>query len=174
MLDSTCVKANIDFPTDWVLLRDGVRSLMEATLLIRRAGLRVRMQPPEAFLRRMNRLSMEMTQQTRRAGQQAGPQAGASPHEAAGRGGAGPCALSLVVAGRAMGTNRLEPGADPTRRADLTSKGFLFPVPRTRHRAAPTDMDVPARLTWEESIYRPGRSRRLTTAQQFSLWKNPG
>jgi IS5 family transposase len=62
------VKANIHFPTDWVLLRDGVRTLMKATLLIREAGLRGRMQPPQEFLRRMNRLSIEMTQQTRRAG----------------------------------------------------------------------------------------------------------
>ena len=67
-LDSTCVKANIHFPTDWVLLRDGVRTLMKATLLIRQAGLRARMEAPEEFLRRMNRLSMEMTQQGRRAG----------------------------------------------------------------------------------------------------------
>jgi hypothetical protein len=62
------VKANIHFPTDWVLLRDAARTLMKATLLIRDAGLRGRMQPPQEFLRRMNRLSMEMTQQTRRAG----------------------------------------------------------------------------------------------------------
>ena len=71
-LDSTCVKANIHFPTDWVLLRDGVRTLMKATLLIRDAGLRGRMQAPEEFLRRMNRLSMEMTQQGRRAGSKKG------------------------------------------------------------------------------------------------------
>jgi IS5 family transposase len=71
-LDSTCVKANIHFPTDWVLLRDGVRTLMKATLLIRQAGLRGRMQAPEEFLRRMNRLSMDMTQQARRAGSKKG------------------------------------------------------------------------------------------------------
>jgi hypothetical protein len=71
-VDSTCLKANIHFPTDWVLLRDGVRTLMKATLLIRGAGLRGRMQPPEAFLGRMNRLSMEMTQQGRRAGSKQG------------------------------------------------------------------------------------------------------
>ena len=71
-LDSTCVKANIHFPTDWVLLRDAVRTLMKATRLIRGAGLRGRMQPPEEFLRHMNRLSLEMTQQTRRAGRQKG------------------------------------------------------------------------------------------------------
>ena len=71
-LDSTCLKANIHFPTDWVLLRDGVRTLMKATLLIRKAGLRGRMQPPEEFLRRMNRLSIEMTQQARRSGSKKG------------------------------------------------------------------------------------------------------
>lgn len=71
-LDSTCLQANIHFPTDWVLLRDGVRTLMKATLLIRKAGLRGRMQPPEEFLRRMNRLSIEMTQQARRAGRKKG------------------------------------------------------------------------------------------------------
>jgi len=52
-LDSTCLKANIHFPTDWVLLRDGVRTLMKATVLIRKAGLRGRMEAPEEFLRRM-------------------------------------------------------------------------------------------------------------------------
>ena len=71
-LDSTCLKANIHFPTDWVLLRDGVRTLMKATLLIRQAGLRGRMEPPELFLRRMNRLSIEMTQQARRSGSKKG------------------------------------------------------------------------------------------------------
>jgi len=71
-LDSTCVKANIHFPTDWVLLRDGVRTLMKATLLTRQAGLRGRMEAPEEFLRRMNRLSIAMSQQTRRAGRKKG------------------------------------------------------------------------------------------------------
>jgi hypothetical protein len=71
-LDSTCLKANIHFPTDWVLLRDGVRTLMKATLLIRKAGLRGRMQAPEEFLRRMNRLSIAMAQQARRAGRKQG------------------------------------------------------------------------------------------------------
>ena len=67
-LDSTALKANIHFPTDWVLLRDAVRTLMKATLLIRREGLRRRMEAPEAFLARMNKLSMEMSQAARRAG----------------------------------------------------------------------------------------------------------
>lgn len=71
-LDSTALKANIHFPVDWVLLRDGVRTLMKALLLIRKAGLRRRMQPPEEFLRQMNRLSIEMTQQGRRSGSRRG------------------------------------------------------------------------------------------------------
>jgi hypothetical protein len=71
-LDTTCVKANIHFPVDWVLLCDGVRTLMKATLLIRQAGLRTRMEDPEEFLRRMNRLSIAMSQQSRRAGRKKG------------------------------------------------------------------------------------------------------
>jgi len=37
-LDSTCVKLNIHFPVDWVLLRDATRTLVKATLLIRKRG----------------------------------------------------------------------------------------------------------------------------------------
>lgn len=59
-LDTTCLKANIHFPVDWVLLRDGVRTLMKATELIRKAGLKRRMRPPQQFLRAINRLSIEM------------------------------------------------------------------------------------------------------------------
>jgi hypothetical protein len=71
-LDTTCLKANIHFPTDWVLLRDGVRTVLKATRLIRKAGLCARMESPEAFLLRMNRLSIEMSRQARRAGTKKG------------------------------------------------------------------------------------------------------
>lgn len=71
-LDTTALKANIHFPTDWVLLRDAVRTLMKATILIRREGLRHRMEEPEAFLARMNKLSLEMSQAARRAGSKKG------------------------------------------------------------------------------------------------------
>jgi hypothetical protein len=60
-LDSTCVKTNIHFPTDWVLLCDAVRPLMKATRLIRAHGLKHRMEPPEVFLKAMNRLRLRMT-----------------------------------------------------------------------------------------------------------------
>jgi len=60
-LDTTCVKTPIHFPVDWVLLCDAVRTLMKATRLIRAHGLKQRMEPPENFLKAMNRLSMQMT-----------------------------------------------------------------------------------------------------------------
>lgn len=60
--DSTCLKANIHFPTDWVLLRDSTRTLMKATVLIRREGLKQRMpQEPLQFLSDMNKLAMAMS-----------------------------------------------------------------------------------------------------------------
>lgn len=71
-LDSTCVKLNIHYPADWVLLRDATRTLMKATILIRRRGLKVRMREPREFLKGMNRLAMEMTRQARRAGNRKG------------------------------------------------------------------------------------------------------
>ena len=60
-VDSTCLKANIHFPVDWVLLRDATRTLMKAVVLIRRHGLRHRMQEPAHFIRAMNRLCIQMT-----------------------------------------------------------------------------------------------------------------
>ena len=60
-VDSTCLKANIHFPVDWVLLRDGVRTLSANILTIRRHGLLHRIEDPERFLRQMNALSMAMT-----------------------------------------------------------------------------------------------------------------
>lgn len=64
-LDATCVKANIHYPVDWVLLRDATRTLMKATMLIRTHGLQHRMEDPAKFVSRMNRLCMEMTQSRR-------------------------------------------------------------------------------------------------------------
>ena len=64
--DSTCLKAPIHFPVDWVLLRDATRTLMKATVLIRRAGLLHRMpQEPLAFLSDINTLCMKMTAKNR-------------------------------------------------------------------------------------------------------------
>lgn len=59
--DSTCVKANIHFPVDWVLLRDATQSLVGCIIQIRKHGLYHRIGPPEQFVREMNKLCMEMT-----------------------------------------------------------------------------------------------------------------
>jgi hypothetical protein len=65
-LDTTCVKANIHFPVDWVLLRDGIKSLMQSVELIRTDGLKSRMCEPQEFITKINRLSMEMTHTRRK------------------------------------------------------------------------------------------------------------
>lgn len=66
-LDTSCVKANIHFPVDWVLLRDATRTLIKAVVLIRKQGLKNRMNEPSGFLRDINRLSIEMTHTRRRS-----------------------------------------------------------------------------------------------------------
>jgi hypothetical protein len=62
LFDSTCLKAPIHHPVDWVLLRDATRTLMKATARIRKKGLLCRMpQEPLSFLSDMNTLCMQMT-----------------------------------------------------------------------------------------------------------------
>lgn len=65
-LDTSCVRANIHFPVDWVLLRDAVRTLIKSVTVIRRHGLKNRMNDPAEFIRAMNRLCIEMTHSRRR------------------------------------------------------------------------------------------------------------
>jgi len=60
-VDTTCIKANIHFPVDWVLLRDGVRSLLSSIKIIRAQGLKHRMIEPSLLLKQMNKMSMAMT-----------------------------------------------------------------------------------------------------------------
>ncbi len=60
-LDTTCLAANIHYPVDWVLLRDATRTLMKAVQLLRAQGLKHRMEPPQVFLTRINRLCIQMT-----------------------------------------------------------------------------------------------------------------
>jgi hypothetical protein len=59
--DTTCVKANIHFPVDWILLRDATRTLIKAVILIRSKGIKYRIGDPAVFLRDMNKLCIEMT-----------------------------------------------------------------------------------------------------------------
>ena len=65
-LDSTCLSANLHYPVDWVLLRDAARTLMGSVRLIRDQGLRHRMEEPETFLSRINKLCIKMTHVWRR------------------------------------------------------------------------------------------------------------
>ena len=59
--DSTCLKAPIHHPVDWVLLRDATRTLMKAVERIRKEGLVARMpKAPLLFLSEMNTLCMAM------------------------------------------------------------------------------------------------------------------
>jgi hypothetical protein len=60
-VDTTCVEVNIHYPVDWVLLRDGTRTLMKAVILIREQGLKHRMEEPEVFISRVNKLCIQMT-----------------------------------------------------------------------------------------------------------------
>lgn len=60
-LDATCVKANIHYPVDWVLLRDATKTLMKAIILIRKYGLKNRMDNPNEFIRGINNLCIQMT-----------------------------------------------------------------------------------------------------------------
>jgi IS5 family transposase len=66
-IDITCVKANIHFPVDWVMLRDATRTLMNATAVIRTHGLKHRMEDPFIFIKRINKLCIQMTHSRRKA-----------------------------------------------------------------------------------------------------------
>jgi len=67
-VDTTCVKSNIHFPVDWVLLRDATRTLIKAIALIRDQGLKHRMGDPKKFMRDMNKLCIEMTHVRKKKG----------------------------------------------------------------------------------------------------------
>ena len=64
--DTTCVKADIHFPVDWVLFRDASRTLIKAVILIRSHGLCHRIRDPEYFMTAMNKLCIEMTHARKR------------------------------------------------------------------------------------------------------------
>ncbi len=66
-MDSTCIKANIHFPVDWVLLRDAARSLLLAIKTIRAKGLKHRMIEPHLLMKQMNKLCITMTHVRRKA-----------------------------------------------------------------------------------------------------------
>lgn len=65
-IDSTCLPANIHFPTDWVLLRDAVRTLVKSIMVVQNHGLKLRMPKPESFLATINAQAMAMSAAGRR------------------------------------------------------------------------------------------------------------
>ena len=65
-MDTTCIKADIHFPVDWLLLRDAVRSLLSAIKTIRAQGLKHRMIDPSSLLKLMNQLCIKMTHSRRK------------------------------------------------------------------------------------------------------------
>ncbi len=69
-MDTTCLKAHVHYPVDWILLRDATRTLMKAVQLIRDQGLRHRMEEPAFFIKGMNRLCIEMTHSSKKIDKQ--------------------------------------------------------------------------------------------------------
>lgn len=66
-MDSTCIKANIHFPVDWLLLRDSTRTMMLGVERIRKLGLKNRMPySTKVFISKMSNLCMQMTFARRR------------------------------------------------------------------------------------------------------------
>ncbi len=66
-LDATCVKSNIHYPVDWLLLRDGMVTLLKAIVVIRKYGIKHRIRSTDAFIKEINQLSIKMTHSRRKA-----------------------------------------------------------------------------------------------------------
>lgn len=67
--DTFCLRTNIHYPVDWVLLRDASRSLMLAVINIRKYDIKNRMVDGcEYLLRGMNKLCIQMTHSYRQKG----------------------------------------------------------------------------------------------------------
>ena len=64
-MDSACVKANIHFPVDWVLLRDASRTIISGIECIRRHGLKHPIPVPESLISTVNQHFIAMTQSSR-------------------------------------------------------------------------------------------------------------
>lgn len=67
-IDSTCMKARIHFPVDWVLVKDCMLTIIKAVLVCRKHGLKHRIKKPKTFISEMNALCMSMTSANRKRG----------------------------------------------------------------------------------------------------------
>ena len=65
LADATCLELDMHFPVDWVLLRDGVKSIIQSIILIRKHGLVHRMKSPQVFIKEINALCISMSAATR-------------------------------------------------------------------------------------------------------------
>jgi len=62
LIDGSCLEANVQYPVDWVLLKDCARTLLKAVELIRSMGLRRRMpRTPAELARDMNKICIELS-----------------------------------------------------------------------------------------------------------------
>ena len=67
-VDATCLKAEIHFPVDWVLMKDCMLTILQAIEVIRNHGLKYRIKSPRIFVSEINALCMSMTSSTRKQG----------------------------------------------------------------------------------------------------------
>ena len=63
--DTTCIQANMHYPVDWLFIVDGIRTMLKAIKLIRKQGLKKRMDCPDSFMTKINKFSIEMSGATR-------------------------------------------------------------------------------------------------------------
>jgi hypothetical protein len=64
-MDSTCVKAQMRYPVDWLLIRDGCRTMLKAMKLIRKSGVKCRMPKLSGFMAQVNGFCIEMAAASR-------------------------------------------------------------------------------------------------------------
>ena len=67
-IDTTCLPLDIHYPTDWVLLRDLTRSIVQRIEVIRGHGIRCRIRTPSSFVSEMNAMCIAMAAASRRGG----------------------------------------------------------------------------------------------------------
>lgn len=67
-VDSTCMKAGIHFPVDWVLLKDCAYTILQAILVIRKHGLHYRIKSPKQLMSELNAFCMSMSSATKKRG----------------------------------------------------------------------------------------------------------
>jgi len=65
-IDSTCIKANIHFPVDWLLIKDCSYSILQVIAVLRKHGLIHRMRGPEIFMSKLTALCMSMSSETKK------------------------------------------------------------------------------------------------------------